>query len=371
MSEVVGAQSLVVSGQAEDPLAEACCPHCGYSLRGLPENRCPECGNPFDPAEVAGSFQAKWPVLMKWLLLAYMPAAAITSPFVIVGLLRASSSLPSGSGMAYWSMASVIPVLGRSVVLLSLGIVAVVGLHRGREWGRKAALATFAGLCLMPLLPALLAPLFMTGRLSPIEVFAMTLRPAVQALPAILLIVFLTTGLRRHCLARHRGEPTPLLPRSRFKPRKDWPLLLIVVAVGMGLQTAFGALQGWDMHMALTSGRLPGASGPPSIFLWSTVAQSTATIWLVAAAILIRVQPRRVRSVLAISLFVVAIETALGQASYLTLARTGASIGLLLLTFVRWVSGLLPMLALVFFAFRRLNEGDLLLVARPKRTGGW
>ena len=27
---------------------EGCCVHCGYSLRGLPEPRCPECGTPFE-----------------------------------------------------------------------------------------------------------------------------------------------------------------------------------------------------------------------------------------------------------------------------------------------------------------------------------
>lgn len=31
----------------------AVCLHCGYSLRGLPENACPECGKAFDPANPA------------------------------------------------------------------------------------------------------------------------------------------------------------------------------------------------------------------------------------------------------------------------------------------------------------------------------
>ena len=31
---------------------ELLCPHCGYNLRGLPEDRCPECGRPFDRARL-------------------------------------------------------------------------------------------------------------------------------------------------------------------------------------------------------------------------------------------------------------------------------------------------------------------------------
>ncbi len=43
-----------------DPLADQPwlkCPRCGYDVRGLPENRCPECGNFFDPDELRCQFE--------------------------------------------------------------------------------------------------------------------------------------------------------------------------------------------------------------------------------------------------------------------------------------------------------------------------
>jgi hypothetical protein len=39
----------------------AVCLHCGYSLRGLPENICPECGRGFDPADPASWWDRTWP----------------------------------------------------------------------------------------------------------------------------------------------------------------------------------------------------------------------------------------------------------------------------------------------------------------------
>jgi predicted amidophosphoribosyltransferase len=34
--------------------ADCACRMCGYSLRGLTQPRCPECGEPFDPAKFGG-----------------------------------------------------------------------------------------------------------------------------------------------------------------------------------------------------------------------------------------------------------------------------------------------------------------------------
>ena len=39
--------------------ADLICPTCGYNLRGLPSDRCPECGNEFDRSELAG-FSTPW-----------------------------------------------------------------------------------------------------------------------------------------------------------------------------------------------------------------------------------------------------------------------------------------------------------------------
>jgi rubrerythrin len=40
-----------MTANVSSPLTIGTCRDCGYALFGLPENRCPECGRAFDPAD--------------------------------------------------------------------------------------------------------------------------------------------------------------------------------------------------------------------------------------------------------------------------------------------------------------------------------
>src|SRR5688500_17127114 len=55
------------------------CPLCGYDLRGLPENRCPECGHAFDPEELR---QAKLE-RREWF---FEHAKRLVRPFILTSL---------------------------------------------------------------------------------------------------------------------------------------------------------------------------------------------------------------------------------------------------------------------------------------------
>src|SRR5690606_36987103 len=81
--QVVGDQLSAASQSRRDALANAHCLHCGYSLRGLPENRCPECGTAFDPADFADAFLPLWPQLFMWYLIAIVVRSLTELPRTI------------------------------------------------------------------------------------------------------------------------------------------------------------------------------------------------------------------------------------------------------------------------------------------------
>ncbi len=360
---MVSCQSSVVSGQAEDPLAEACCPHCGYSLRGLPENRCPECGNAFDPVEVAGTFQAKWPVLMKWVLLGYVISGVFTSPFLIPFLL----SLRSTPASRPFAMLSTLPYLVRALIFAVLGAIAALGLHRRRDWGRKLGVAVFASVCLTFILPVPLSVAFGNpiGGFSRPDLLLYWLSQWVEALPPFLLLIFLTTGLRRRSLARRPDEAPPLLSRTRFNPRKDWLLLLVVIFINMGLLEAWIAAGFGGILRYL---RLQGYPSGKAFCVLAIFITAGFAIWLWLSAILQWRKPRLVRTLAVLNLAIFTAGLMIQQMVNQLLWPSPSPLAVLAWYAGRaLLAGLLPLLPMLIFLFRDLTHSDLQLVSSPKQ----
>jgi hypothetical protein len=73
-----------VTTTAPIDLTDARCLHCGYALRGLSENRCPECGRAFDPADPL-TFTS--PLFRQRLRLAFwLPALLFCTTFITLFL---------------------------------------------------------------------------------------------------------------------------------------------------------------------------------------------------------------------------------------------------------------------------------------------
>jgi len=62
------------------------CLGCGYDLRGLPENRCPECGLPFDPGD-PGSYLLFPDSGRGYLVAAIASLCMLTLPLLALGLI--------------------------------------------------------------------------------------------------------------------------------------------------------------------------------------------------------------------------------------------------------------------------------------------
>ena len=73
----------------QDQFDDLHCQHCGYQLRGLPEERCPECGHGFDPFERRFWNRHRWRGL---LIVVCLIAGWIVLPSACVGCLAWSLS---------------------------------------------------------------------------------------------------------------------------------------------------------------------------------------------------------------------------------------------------------------------------------------
>jgi len=70
------------------------CAKCGYNLTGLTENRCPECGTPFDPDALKGAAPKKGPSSDRLLAELLLLPLLFTIPMFCCGFIVMASTSP-------------------------------------------------------------------------------------------------------------------------------------------------------------------------------------------------------------------------------------------------------------------------------------
>lgn len=135
------------------------CLGCGYDLRSLPENRCPECGRGFDPTNAA-TYVAKVESGRRYLLLASIAIAAIALAFAIVWLADYRGAGPPLGN--WWTLPAPLLLLAGLCLQFYVLVVSIVAFCRPRATREHSicwlgalvlGLLTLAGFIAMLLMP--------------------------------------------------------------------------------------------------------------------------------------------------------------------------------------------------------------------------
>jgi hypothetical protein len=230
--EAISNELSAVSSRAEDPLADARCLHCGYSVRGLPENRCPECGSAFDPADFANTFLPLWPWLLMWYLIIYVFQSLFDLPNIFMHV----SSWARGPVDTPWLAVSTTRFL-HGILAVTLGPLAIWGLFRRRDWARRICIVVFAAASLKAFAWLGYLPHEFARARDAKDVFYdlfITIARIGDCMLPVLLIAFLITGLRRYSLIRQQDVRAPRLPAKPYWLRHDYLLLIALILAGLG-----------------------------------------------------------------------------------------------------------------------------------------
>lgn len=214
-----GAKPASTSCHADLP-ADARCPRCDYQLRGLTETRCPECGSPFDPLSFRHLHEPLWPRLLLLILIAEVGRQSI-------GILTRALLLWSRRGvLPDWLMRPPALAAGTQTILAVLvGIPAIIGLYRRRDWGRQVGLVMLALLSGLGIVRALLA--YPDGATPVADALCSS------SMPYLILLAFLATGLRRRSLTSGSRRGPVLIPNGKYDRRSDWAMLFALAGVTM------------------------------------------------------------------------------------------------------------------------------------------